>query len=389
MFVCISKERAIVNSIRKFLSKNPEAVIAFEHYSCIKDFISDFNKNPENFKDTECIFSIDFPGSSSDEISELQDIGRLFPNTSIIFSAGKTKLRELRGKVSGHENHIFLPREILLPEREVSESFLSVILENSLLRKKLNNIVNELESEKEKSREKISQFNETILAKEKFISLISHDIKDPLLAISEITKIINTSWETISDAEKQEIIEEIHRSSSKTYQLVESLTGWSRKTSAAVIPAASNFNISKILQQSIDIANSVAGLKTIKIFNDVKEDVLVNVDENMIFTVFRNLLLNAVKYSPEGGNIKISVEKRNSFYQFCVSDNGKGIDNQCIIELFKRGHELFTPESIVKNGNGQGIGLLICKEFIEKNGGQIWLETKKDAGSRFYFTIPG
>lgn len=111
----------------------------------------------------------------------------------------------------------------------------------------------------------------------------------------------------------------------------------------------------------------------------------ISADQNMIASVLRNLISNAVKYTPAGGYVKISAQEHNNVCVLCVADNGIGIDKPHLLEAFKQGN---AKDLKVNTKSFKGMGLILCKDFVEKNGGEIWLETKKNVGSKFYFTVP-
>ncbi|MCA1759926.1 MAG: HAMP domain-containing histidine kinase, partial [Bacteroidales bacterium] len=139
------------------------------------------------------------------------------------------------------------------------------------------------------------------------------------------------------------------------------------------------------VDNTLKVAESNALVKGIKIQNKIDNNIKVHTDENMIATVFRNLISNAVKSTQSGGNINITAKEEKNFCIFCVADNGSGIDKPEILDLFNKGSQKKINENTCAF---KGFGLIICKEFVEKNGGEIWLETQKGEGSKFYFTVP-
>ena len=169
---------------------------------------------------------------------------------------------------------------------------------------------------------------------------------------------------------------------------------WTKSQKEKLNASPKNINIQPVINSNIKIAKNNASPKKITIKNEINDEIRVVVDENMISTVFRNLISNAVKYTQPGGKINISASENKDNCTFCVADNGQGIDKPYILELFKPANlKTLTDNRINGNGNGikngiNGLGLFFCKEFIEQNGGNIWLKTKKGIGSKFYFTVP-
>ena len=141
------------------------------------------------------------------------------------------------------------------------------------------------------------------------------------------------------------------------------------------------------------LANDALGLivdtslqKNITVYNNIPKDIKINADKNMTATILRNLISNAVKYTHPGGEINISSQSLTDKLIFCVSDNGIGIKPEALDRLFKIG-ESYTQKG-TKNEEGTGLGLILCKEFIEKHGGKIWIESEVGKGSKFYFYFP-
>ncbi len=140
-----------------------------------------------------------------------------------------------------------------------------------------------------------------------------------------------------------------------------------------------------LINKNIDLLRINSDKKKIEIINDVKNDTYILADENMINSIIRNLLNNAIKFSSDGSKIKVSCEDLGSKYQFAVKDEGIGIKPEYIDTLFDFG---FSKTRISKsNERGSGLGLILCKEFVEKNNGEIKVESEKGKGSTFYFTV--
>ena len=233
--------------------------------------------------------------------------------------------------------------------------------------------------------EQLQKLNDANLAKDKFLSIIAHDLKSPFSALLGITEILVDNWETLTENEKFELVTDLRKTSVDTYKLLENLLVWAKSQKEKLEVTINDVNINKLVNSVLKISRKNASDKGIKIKNLIDEEFIVKTDENMIATVFRNLISNAVQHIQTGGSVTISAETENGFNKFCIADNGKGIDLPHILEVFSKDNH--------KKPNGnmkafKGLGLIICKDFVERNGGQIWLETQPEHGSKFFFTIP-
>jgi two-component system sensor histidine kinase/response regulator len=233
--------------------------------------------------------------------------------------------------------------------------------------------------------ERLQKLMDANLAKDNFLSIIAHDLKTPFSALLGMSEILVDNWETLSEEDKLELIADLRKTSVDTYKLLENLLVWAKSQKEKLEVTVNNVEIHNLVNSVLKISKKNASVKSIKIKNNIDENLIIKTDENMIATVFRNLISNAVQHIHPGGNITITAELQNESCKFCVADNGKGIDLQYILELFNKNN----PKKL--NGNVtacKGLGLIICKDFVEKNGGQIWLETQPEQGCKFYFTIP-
>ena len=220
----------------------------------------------------------------------------------------------------------------------------------------------------------------------KIISIIAHDLKEPLNAILGISDILLGNWDEITEEEKTGFIEEIRASCLQTQSLLEELLIWSKGKSNDFSTSKKNFNVREVLEKNLEFANLNAASRGIRIFNFVDSDIYVNADENMISTVLRNLIANAVKYIDAGCEIRITAVSENGLCKFCIADNGGGISNPKIKELFSDEQKIEKLQ--IPAYKRKGLGLILCKDFVIRNGGNIWLETGNSIGTKFYFTIP-
>jgi len=217
----------------------------------------------------------------------------------------------------------------------------------------------------------------------KIISIIAHDLKDPLSSISGISDILIKNWDDFSVEEKAEILHEIRDTSDSTLLLLSDLLDWSKKTAAISEPERSVFDASQQIAMVVEPLTPKLKRKNIVIENIVNQEIMVFGDANMFSSVIRNLLTNAVKSCHHGGTISITAEPTHDMIRFLIKDNGIGMTKAQVESLF--------PKDMKDNGKHnapKGFGLLLCNDFARMNGGDIWAESEEGKGTQVSFTIP-
>jgi signal transduction histidine kinase len=171
-----------------------------------------------------------------------------------------------------------------------------------------------------------------------------------------------------------------------TIDLLENLLVWAAGQIKGVQVEPKKVNLNKLAEVNCQMLFSMAQQKRITLTNDTDEDACIMADENMVHLIIRNLLSNALKFTPEGGSISILSQEEDLFHQIIVIDNGVGMNPEQLETLFTAHANVSTQGTA--NEKGTGLGLMLCKEFVEKNGGNIWVESEEGKGSSFYFTFP-
>ncbi|MCB1190606.1 MAG: hybrid sensor histidine kinase/response regulator [Leptospiraceae bacterium] len=234
--------------------------------------------------------------------------------------------------------------------------------------------------------EQLESLNAT---KDKFFSIIAHDLKNPFNALISVSELLLNSGETFSLEENKRFIGMIYDSSKHTLNLLQNLLTWSRSQTNKIPFNPTSFDIKALINDVTTFHKfTLADAKQITIQNEIlcPDNHQAIADREMIQTVFRNLLSNAIKFTPKGGSIAIgckSYEKDEIL--FYVRDTGIGITQENLGKLFKI-EEGFSTRG-TDDERGTGLGLILCKEFVEKNGGHIWVESENEMGSTFYFTL--
>jgi len=230
------------------------------------------------------------------------------------------------------------------------------------------------------------ELKESNATKDKFFSIIAHDLKSPFNSIFGFSELLLENYREYDEKEIEDSLNVIRKSSRQAYDLLENLLVWSRSQTGKIDFNPETFALSQGISDTLAIVQSTAGKKNIQIINNIQEPCLVYADKNMLNTILRNLLANAIKYTPRNGNITIESQNYNSNIELSVKDNGIGIPQQNLTQLFRIDSKYSTPGT--EKEHGTGLGLILCREFVEKHGGQIWAESEEGKGSVFHFTLP-
>jgi PAS domain S-box-containing protein len=239
------------------------------------------------------------------------------------------------------------------------------------------------EAEIKLKNEKLQTLNAT---KDKFFSIIAHDLKSPFNAIMGFSEILveQVNEEKYSGVAKYSKI--IHSSSQRALDLLTNLMDWARSQTGRMEFIPEYFELVDFINDIIPIFTDIAGQKSITIFTGVPPNAPIFADQAMISTVFRNLISNAIKFTKPGGEIIIAATENQTEIVVSVKDNGVGIPRDMIGKLFRIDENYTT--SGTANERGTGLGLILCKEFVEKHGGRIWVESVEGRGSVFSFNLP-
>jgi signal transduction histidine kinase len=222
--------------------------------------------------------------------------------------------------------------------------------------------------------------------KDRFISILGHDLRSPFNGLLGLSGLLKQNIRKLDIDEIEIFVNYINSSAQNTYNLLDNILIWGRSVADRIPFAPQKLSLTDIFNDVIEILNVNAFAKNITINYSAADEITIFADINMLKTVMRNLVSNAIKFSNKNGAICISTEQTRSTITISVSDNGIGIDPEVIKKLFDISQIHTTPGTADEEGTG--LGLLICKGFVEKHGGKIWVESIPGKGSRFYFTLP-
>ncbi len=259
-------------------------------------------------------------------------------------------------------------------------------LRNYYIKKKLiksNNELKILNGNILNQKEELDKSNNT---KDKFFSIISHDLRNPLSGFMLLLKYINDEFENITIEEIKDFVKALKESSESLYLLLENLLEWSKIQRGTLSAQPIQCNLLDLVKMSINSIENNAKAKDITIINNLEDETLIFADTNMIFTILRNILTNAIKFTNRGGTIEIHLNRNINMASLSITDSGIGMNEQTLSKLFKLGEKIGIEGT--EGEPSTGLGLILCNEFIKMNNGKIEVTSKLGKGSTFTVYIP-
>jgi signal transduction histidine kinase len=244
-----------------------------------------------------------------------------------------------------------------------------------------------IEEQKSEIVNKNLELNELNAAKDKFFSIIAHDLRNPFNAIIGLTDILLLNLDDLDVNKLQKTLENIKGSSQQAHELLENLLLWARSQTGSISFRPEPLDLKVQAVESIELVTVQAARKNISIIADFKTGGLISGDVNMMNTILRNLLTNAVKFTPRNGEVRVGISQNNGFCILSIIDNGIGIPADKLKNLFSIDTAHKTKGTDQEPGTG--LGLILCKEFVEKHGGRLEVESEVGKGSVFRVFIPG
>lgn len=231
-----------------------------------------------------------------------------------------------------------------------------------------------------------NQLHELNSTKDKLFSIISHDLRSPFSAMLGFQDILVNHYNEFEDLERQNMLGHLHTTTNQVYWLVENLLNWARIQTHSIQYHPVEFKIKELIQKKIALYENSSKLKDITIKEQIPDELIAFADINMLNTILRNLINNAVKFTRPGGSVLISARLDEQMIRVSVRDTGTGMTNEQLESLFQL--EKTKSQQGTNGEAGSGLGLILCKEFVEKNNGTISVESEVGIGSTFSFTIP-
>ncbi len=233
--------------------------------------------------------------------------------------------------------------------------------------------------------EKNLELRELNASKDKFFSILAHDLRNPMAVFLSFSKLLN-NIEKMNKKELALYIKQFQESATNLFALLDNLLTWSRLQRGLVEFSPKALKIYTLVNWNIKLLEPYIWQKKIVIKNFVGDNIFINADENMVNSIIRNLISNAVKFNNTGGTIEIKAEQGDLDVHIIISDTGIGIAQSVLPNLFRIDSRTKQPGTMDERGTG--LGLILCKEFTEKNGGKIWIESEPGAGTIVHLTLP-
>lgn len=231
-----------------------------------------------------------------------------------------------------------------------------------------------------------NELEQTISAKDKFFSIIAHDLRGPFSGFIGLTSMLMEDYEDLQKDDVITISNSLNSSAKQLYELLENLLEWSRSQMGKMEYNAVNLDWFDIIVKINTLLDAKSREKNISLINDVKQNTYVFADSNMVNTILRNLVSNALKFTEEGGTITIANEISDDMQSVSVTDTGIGMPDDAMDKIFRIDSKYTTPGT--NNEKGTGLGLILCKELVEKMGGNIKVSSTLGEGTTFTFTLP-
>lgn len=233
------------------------------------------------------------------------------------------------------------------------------------------------------------QLTELNAMKDKFFSIIAHDLHNPFAGIRGISEIMETTLleeDLKNSSQLLQITKMIRETSNSALELLTNIVEWAKSQTGEINVSPINLSMESIFSSAYEVVRGNALKKNITIEKRFSENDTVYADNMLVNIILRNLLTNAIKFTQTNGKIIVSAEQKDTFFEISVIDSGVGIDPNNFQKIFRIDSKFSLPGT--EKEKGSGLGLILCKEFVEKQGGKIWVESKLGKGSKFIFTLP-
>lgn len=261
-------------------------------------------------------------------------------------------------------------------------------LDNPLIQSIVLNVrdITERKQAEQLIQEKETHLKSLTAAKNKLFSIIAHDLRSPFNAILGFSELLSNNPKGFEVEESEKYIEIINSCAKNTLSLLDNLLNWTHSQTGQFVYKPEKIRLSLVFQDLLEISNSIAEIKNISLRYIQSDTIEIDTDVTMLKIVLRNLINNAIKFTNSNGEIAIYAVRNQNDIEITVSDNGVGISKENRESLFNISTNITSPGTA--NEKGSGLGLILCKEFVEKLGGNIWVESEEGKGSDFIVSLP-
>ncbi|MFW5831133.1 MAG: ATP-binding protein [Prolixibacteraceae bacterium] len=357
--------------VEEMLEEIPDYNFSITHVDTLKKTITQLQHEKYD------VILLDLGLPDSKELYALESVLALEPDSPVVVVTG------LKDGATG-QNAIKLGAKSYLVKGEFTRHS---VLQNILFSIERSKFLKRLKENKSELKKKNDQLEESNTAKNLMMSIISHDLRGPINSVNSLLDIMNSEYDSLDDASKKRYLKSILSSAQNTHDLMENLLQWAQIQTKRRKVEPEEIEVKELIREGTEPLQSIAAEKEITIDITVPENKTVYADKKMITTVIRNLVNNSLKFSQRGGEINIFTQiSKKGNVEINVKDSGVGIENTTINKLFQYGKT--SSSKGTENETGSGFGLILCKELIEKNNGELIIESEKGDGTTVRFNLP-
>lgn len=400
VIVCIDDEEIVLRSLKRELNDALGEDYLIETAEGGEDALELFEELLEEEYEIPLVISDHImPDLKGDEV--LRQIHAKSPRTLKIMLTGQANIEAVTNAVNQANLYRYIGKpwektDLVLTVKEALHKYRQEqkiedqnrILQNmnAVLERQVRERTAELEAQKIELKEKNVQLYELNASKDKFFSIISHDLRSPFTALLGHTELISEQFALYTPEELKDQIFHIRSSAQKLYALLENLLTWSRIQRGLMQYHPEILDLYEVALDNIELFITRARQKDIILNNTIQKHSLAYADYSMVSTIIRNLTSNALKFTPNEGNVTLSARQSDSFWEISVADTGQGIPPEIFPRLLQVDGQYTSPGT--DGEKGTGLGLMLCKELVEQNRGKFWVESTAGAGATFFFTLP-
>ncbi|MFB6343322.1 response regulator [Saccharicrinis sp. FJH62] len=388
VILCIDDEEMILDALKDQLEDTWGSKFIIETVDNPEEAIEIFNElREEGYKIPVVISDYIMPYMKGDEL--LKKIHEISPETHKILLTGQASVEGVANAINWAKLYRYIPKpwdkeDLALTIKEAIRSY----VQENQIRSKNKELASLNASLEEKVLQRTKELEVANATKDKFFSIIGHDLKGSFNTLIGFSEILIEDFEELDNEGKMNFLNRIRRLSENAYKLLQNLLDWARVQTGNINYEPEYFDLEEISRDILEMQQDHAQSKMIKIKSDVPRDTYVYADKNMIHTVVRNLFSNSLKFTNQGGEVKISCKEsklNGGRIDVSITDTGIGMSDDKVSKLFKISEKVKTYGTAQEEGTG--LGLILCKEFVEKNNGDIKVESRKGEGSIFTFTL--
>lgn len=386
VILCVDDEVIVLNAIKEQLQQSFGREIIIEVAESADEALEIFNELLlEGMEFPVVLADFIMPGTRGDEF--LSAFHKKSPLTKTIMLTGQASIEGVGNAVNRANLYRYISKpwdkeDLVLTIREAIVSF----NQESIIKAQNAELLELNLSLEKKVEERTQELRELNATKDKFFSIIAHDLKNPFNTLMGFTELLRDNFDNFEQKQIKNYIGILFETSRSSYTLLKNLLDWSRSQTGRLIIQPEKVDLNGLVNNVLRLVDLPAKKQNIVIDNNIPTGTFAFADINTVDTIIRNLVSNAVKFTKDEGIIKIESSIGKDEVIVCVADNGVGISEDNLHKLFKIDQSFSTDGT--ESETGTGLGLVLCKEFVEKNNGKIWVESKPDLGSKFYFSLP-